>query len=77
MHKYAALTALAIVLSITMLVLAISASLTPANARCPPNTPGPGFLLGHGKLLHLPMLGRCVATPRLNGKPDDPLDHVR
>ena|SRR5258708_28210726 len=33
MHKYAAPTALAITLNITMLALAVSASLTPANAR--------------------------------------------
>jgi hypothetical protein len=33
MHKYAARTALAITLNITMLALAVSASLTPANAR--------------------------------------------
>jgi hypothetical protein len=46
MHKYAALTALAIVLSITMLVLAISASLTPANARCPLTPPVPASSLG-------------------------------
>jgi hypothetical protein len=32
MHKYAALTALAIALNITMLTLAVSASLTPTNA---------------------------------------------
>jgi hypothetical protein len=32
MHKYAAPTALAITLNITMLALAVSASLTPANA---------------------------------------------
>jgi hypothetical protein len=33
MHKYAAPAALAITLNITMLALAVSASLTPANAR--------------------------------------------
>jgi hypothetical protein len=33
MHKYAALTALAIALNVTMLTLAGSASVTPANAR--------------------------------------------
>jgi hypothetical protein len=32
MHKYAAVTALTITLNITMLALAVSASLTPANA---------------------------------------------
>jgi hypothetical protein len=35
MHKYAALTALAIVLNITVLTPAVSASLTPANAATP------------------------------------------
>jgi hypothetical protein len=34
-HKYAALTALAIALNITMLALAATASLTPANANSP------------------------------------------
>ena len=33
MHKYATATALPIALNITMLALAVSASLTPANAR--------------------------------------------
>jgi hypothetical protein len=40
MRKYAAATALAIALSITMLTLTVSASLTPANARSPPECPG-------------------------------------
>jgi hypothetical protein len=54
MHKYAAATALVITLNITVLALAVSASLTPANARGLPFARNEGGCdaWGHGLRLY-------------------------